>query len=589
AARIEGIVIDESGSGIAGVPIAAWEAEGPDQLGFIMSTFFGESLPDRGDSTMFPTNIISDSEGKFVIDQLKARKYIVIANSPDHEKYMSDPLELKTGEVKELVIELVKGARIHGHVLDANNQGIPGQPITAMAMTDSTVSVRTAITDSQGYYEINGLKAGTYTVGINEGDPRQFMFPKPNSKVAVPAGGNVKHDILEAAPGTARVYGVVTIDGKALANSAVVLIGGGLGAFSTMDTATDEQGRYEFTGVPLGVYQLSKRRSGGMPIPDMVRKRVRVDREGDIEVNVDFQTVSISGKVQLEDGSLPKGRVRVIVSPVNASGEDKTESDDNLTYGELLVFQETTVDGKTGAFEIKELNPGFYRLTVRGDKDGMVSRPYLNLRTKLSGLVITLPGEGASISGTVKGLDDAKPNMGPRLLGAISIEDETGTPIALGGFDNGVDLTDEKTFVVNSLADGTYTVTFSVTGYSPVTHKNVVLKAGEVTALEFTFASSGDAKIKLENAELELGQLVDLEYEIRDSNGDLFKKRFTFLDFFAQGEDVTQGEQNTFVIKDLPPDTYIITLNLPDYKQKKETFTVIAGETVDVPVEFEKE
>ncbi|MCF6228640.1 MAG: carboxypeptidase regulatory-like domain-containing protein [Planctomycetes bacterium] len=588
AARIEGIIFDENGSPVAGVPVAAWEAESPEQLGFIMGSFFGESLPDRGDSTMFPTNILSDSEGRFVIDQLKAKEYMLLANSPKHEKYLSDPIKLKTGETKQIEIILIKGARIYGHVLDSDNNGIPGQPITVAAMSDTSIDIRTAITDSQGYYEVNGLKAGTYTVVINDGDPTQFLFPKPNSKVTVPAGGNVKHDILESAPGTARVYGRVTIDGKALANNAVVLAGGSLGAFTTMDAKTDDNGNYEFTGVPLGSYQLSKRRSGSMPIPDMVRKRVHVGREGDIEINIDFQTVSISGKVQLEDGSVPKGNVTVIISPVNASSADKTAEDDSMSYAEQLIWQETTADKDTGAFEIKELNPGFYRLTVRSTTEGMISRPYLNLRARLTGLVITLPGDGASLSGTVTGLDDAKPNMGPRLLGALSIEDETGTPIALGGFDNGVDLTDSKKFTVESLADGVYTVTLSVTGYAPITHKDVTLKTGEVMPLTFAFATSGNAKIKLTNAELELAQMIELEYEIRGSNGEIFKKRFTFLDFFQTG-DVAQGEDNTFVIKDLPPDTYTITLNLPGYKQAKEAFTVIAGDTVEVPVEFEKE
>ncbi|MEE9311511.1 MAG: carboxypeptidase regulatory-like domain-containing protein [Planctomycetota bacterium] len=587
AARIEGTILDENGSPVVGVPVAAWEAESPGQLGFIMGSFFGESLPDRGDSTMFPASILSDREGRFVIDQLKAKKYVLLANSPKHEKYLSGPIKLKSGEIKQVEIILVKGARIHGHVLDSDNRGISGQPITVTSISDKSIDMRSAITDSQGYYEINGLKAGTYTVVINSGDPTQFLFPKPNSKVAVPAGGDVEHDILESAPGTARVYGRVTIDGKALANSAVVLAGGSLGSFTTMDIKTDENGNYEFTGVPLGSYQLSKRRKGTMPIPDMVRKRVHVGREGDIEINIDFQTVSISGKVQLEDGSVPKGKVTVIISPVNASNEDRTEADDSMSYAEQLIWQETRADRKTGAFEIKELSPGFYRLTVRSTTEGMISRPYLNLRAKLTGLVITLPGDSASLSGTVTGLDDAKPNMGPRLLGALSIEDQTGTPIALGGFDNGIDLTDSKSFTVKSLADGVYSVTLAVTGYAPITHKGVTLKAGETTTLTFAFATSGNAKIRLTNAELELAQMIELEYEIRDSDGEIFKKRFTFLDFFQTG-DVAQGEDNTFVIKDLPPDTYTITLTLPDYKQAKETFTVIAGDTVEVPVEFEK-
>lgn len=42
------------------------------------------------------------------------------------------------------------------------------------------------------------------------------------------------------------------------------------------------------------------------------------------------------------------------------------------------------------------------------------------------------------------------------------------------------------------------------------------------------------------------------------------------------------------MIKDLPPETYTITLTLPGYKTVKQTFVIVAGQTTDVAVTFEK-
>src|SRR5690606_38193143 len=125
--------------------------------------------------------------------------------------------------------------------------------------------------------------------------------------------------------------------------------------------------------------------------------------------------------------------------------------DENVNSLEMMVFREVQADKETGAFEITGLSPGFYRLTVRSEKNGMVTKPYLNLRASVKGVVMTLPREGASLKGVVKGLDNAEKNTPFGLIAALTIEDEKGNPLALGGFDNGVNLTDSKEFTVKNL------------------------------------------------------------------------------------------------------------------------------------------
>lgn len=588
AGAIAGVVTNDRGDPIEGVPIAVYDASGPNELGFIMKSFFGEALPDRGESTMFPASVRTDAEGRYRVDGLKAGEHVLIANSRDFEKYISPALKVTSGQTTEHNIQLAVGGTIYGRVYDADNKPEAGVAVTcASLLGQSEVRVRTAYTDRGGNYEISGLSAGTYTVIRNDGDFTKLLLPNPANQVKVVSGERVQFDIYSQKPGTARLYGRVTLDGQPYAEQDLVLLGGNFTGFAANSTKTDKSGNYEFRSVPLGTYQIAQ--SGGR-MPSLVRKRVRVDKEGDIEVNVDFVTVSISGRVELEGGGVPEGNIRVLASPVSPDDNDAGNEDENVNSLEMMVFREVQADKETGAFEITGLSPGFYRLTVRSEKNGMVTKPYLNLRASVKGVVMTLPREGASLKGTVKGLDDAEKNTPFGLIAALTIEDEKGNPLALGGFDNGVNLTDSKEFTVKNLAEGTFTITLSITGYTPVTHAGVKFTAGQTVALEFVFVSSGNVKVKLLNNDIGIQSAFGLEYEIVNSKGVPFEKRFTFLDFFnADGSTSQNAEDNSFVIKDLPPETYTITLKLPGYKDASESFTVVAGETAEVSVQFEPE
>lgn len=585
-AVIFGRVLNERGEPVAGAAIAAYEADGPRELGLVMKSFFGEALPDRGESTMFPSSIRSAEDGTYRIEGLKAANYVVIANAALYEKHVSPTLALKAGAELEYNINLPAGGIIYGRVYDAAGQPMPGVAVTGSRLiVNESIQLKTAYTDRNGNYELTGLGAGTYKVMRTSGDFAQMFLPNPSNEVPVKAGERVQFDIYDQKPGTARIYGRVRLDGAVYKDESLLLIGGSFGGFAANNTRTDADGKYEFRSVPLGSYQIAR---GGQRGPSLVRQRVRVDKAGDIEVNIDFFTVSIGGRVELEGGGVPEGRVRVMVSPVSAEGDDAGNENENVNELEMMVTEEERANEK-GEFTIRGLSPGFYRLSVRSEKNGMVTKPYLNVRANVTGLVLQLPRSAASLKGVVKGLDDAKQNTPFGLIAAITIEDEKGKPVSLGQMDNAINLTQSKEFTVPSLAEGLFTVTLSVGGYSPVTYNKVKFTAGEVTTLEFTFVASGIAKVTIGNSDITLTSAYELQYDIVNSKGETFKKRFTFLDFFDQSGSAQNLETNSFLIKDMPPETYTITLKLPGYKDVKQTFVIIAGQTTDVAVTFEKQ
>lgn len=588
AGTIFGQVTDEFGDPIEGVPLAAYESQGGGQLGFIMKTFFGESLPDRGDSLLMQTEVKTDSEGRYRLEGLKPAKYTVVANSRDYEKHFSGEIEVKPAKEIEHNFTLVRGGRIYGKVMDAQMAPVANAAVTcAMVGNEGHAMVRTSYTDRNGNYEITGLPAGQYTVRRDETNFAKFILPDPKSRVTVKAGESVEFNLFDRKENTARIYGRITLDGKAYKNKSVVLAGGNMIGFAADTTTTDDRGYYEFNNVSLGSYQIAQ--GGGRGMPSLVRQRVYVNKAEDIEVNIAWKTVTIRGRVELEGGGVPEKPVKVFANPISPNDNDRTQDDEDVNELESMVFRETTTDKETGEFEIKGLSPGFYRVTARGDA-GMVVKPYLSVKADVAGLVLILPRQSATLKGVVKGLDEAEPNTPFGLIGALTIEDKDGNSVSLGGMDNAVNLTDKKEYEIPNLAAGTYTVTMSISGYAPSTIKAVVLTSGETTSIEHTFESAGKARIVLENDDIGVESAYELTYEIRHSDGSLFKKRFTFLDFFNQDSDTQQNtDDNAFIISDLPPDSYTITLTLPGYKEVKREFTVIAGETTEVRVRFEKD
>jgi hypothetical protein len=596
AGTIAGKIVDENDEPVAGVPVAAYEGEGPQQLGQIMNAFFGEELPDRGSNSIVPPAIHSKEDGTYRIEGLKPKKYVVLANARQYEKHVSKAMEVKAGEVIEYNIKLVAGGVVFGRVYDSQEKPISGAAITAalqlMGSDSQDILIRTAYSDSNGAYEISGLKGGTYTVKRFDTDFTSFFIPNPASTVAVKRGERTRFDIFDQRPGTARIHGRVRVDGQPYVNKGLVMYGQGRRGTAVNQTTTDELGNYEFRSVPLGTYQIAQKLDGiPLPFPNLVRKTIRVEKAEDIEFNIDYVTVTVSGTVTLDGGDIPDGQVRVWVNPVNAQNEDGSPAatDQQLSPIEEVVATRADCDPKTGAFEIKGLSPGAYKLTVRSDKHGMLTKPYLNVQASVTGLQLVLPRESATLHGIAQGLENAKPGFPPNtILGVITLEDSKGAALTLG--ENGiVNLFEKKEFDIKNLPPGTYSVILSITNYAPTRVNGVVLEAGRASNVEFNVISSGSAKIKVTNAEFKIDEAYQLTYEIRDSKGAIYKKPFTFLDFFnTDGSTAQSADENAFTIKDLPQDTYTITFKHPEYDDCAATFTVITGQTVDVPVTFKK-
>lgn len=235
----------------------------------------------------------ADTDGRFKFDRLVAGGYWAIAEKagfvpavPDGRRTSDPPIpvELKAGQSLMLDLPMKIGAAVEGRVVDGHGDPLIGLPVRAIRVPDAPsqdspgqdlpLEFRETHTDDLGRFRVHTLPAGKYIV---EGSGTYFpgVLDKKDARViTVDAGQSV--DMLDfmfgaepfpnadAEPDVAlppptpggRIAGRVTrLDtGAPIAVAVVVLSSAQPGP--TQNTRSDARGRFEFTGLAAGRYDL---------------------------------------------------------------------------------------------------------------------------------------------------------------------------------------------------------------------------------------------------------------------------------------------------------------------------------------------
>lgn len=230
-------------------------------------------------------------------------------------------------------------------------------------------------TDSDGFYEVGGLAAGTYRVtfrdwtGMYVGEVYDNVpgaaYSASGTNIVVPAAATVPN-INASLDEYASLEGAVTraSDGSPLSGVSVHMVGMVNGM--TYSDATDENGAYLFAQVVPGDYAVRTApttNSGvlgqwymgvlhipGQDVPPPAAMVIVVD-SGEAETDVDF-ALDLAGRIT--------GTVTGNTSIAIAGGRVKAK---NGTYG--LVY-ETQTDA-VGMYELKGLLPGSYTIKAGAD------------------------------------------------------------------------------------------------------------------------------------------------------------------------------------------------------------------------------
>jgi len=350
-----------------------------------------------------------DVEGAFVLEDLPAGLYIVMATAPgyiDETMTTADPSELPRHLIgSRLKITMIKGGVITGVVTDLKGQPVVGVPMQAATLSGATslasfTGGMNSETDDRGVYRMYGLAPGQYIVTAGGGSPLgQFTptgfeldvptyYPSSTRDTAVPVavrsgdeatGIDIKYRGTEGHSISGVVLGNVET-GAAGGAIFVMLSHAGSSSILSMALATPlEQRRvFSFNGVADGEYDLFAGYQGvPTDAPMVASKRVTV-RNGDltgVELKL-AQMASIAGTITLDaikgEEKCDQRSSQLIEVILNARRDDTKKSEQSLLPS--LFGNVGTMLTAKGEFTIKNAAPGKYRFAFKLPTDAWYVR-----------------------------------------------------------------------------------------------------------------------------------------------------------------------------------------------------------------------
>jgi protocatechuate 3,4-dioxygenase beta subunit len=250
---------------------------------------------------------------------------------------------------------------IQGTVKDTNNQPIQGATVSVEGTSLQTT------TNSQGYYQIANVPAGTRTVTASK-----TGYNSQSKTVNVVAGQTITVDFqLQLATGT--IQGTVKDTNNQPIQGATVSVEG-----TSLQATTNSQGYYQITDVPAGNKTVTASKSGY----NSQSKTVNVVAGQTVTVDFQLQPVTATGRISgIVYGSIPN--TLIYKATVKATGNGRT-------YSAL-----TSEDGR---YELR-VPTGTYTVTVSKEtfNDATISVTVNSGETKTQDFHLTT-GSGGTIS-----------------------------------------------------------------------------------------------------------------------------------------------------------------------------------------------
>jgi protocatechuate 3,4-dioxygenase beta subunit len=247
-----------------------------------------------------PVTCQSDQEGKFTVGPMRPGRYQVVARLEGYVLLDAPELLLSTGSTAFAALRLARGALVAGRVLDEDGSPMGAVPVSVVGLVggrDEVIvlpgalptaaeaaelplgsvarpgSIRTALSDAQGRFELRGLAPG-----------RSRLEVSPADKLPL------RREPLLLAPGDARDLGDLVVptgvllsgrvldqDGQVLPGAEVEARAAGKPARPPSRVTSDPQGRF-FIRVPVGEYALAaKAKDHALQAIPMVRAVGRPD------------------------------------------------------------------------------------------------------------------------------------------------------------------------------------------------------------------------------------------------------------------------------------------------------------------------
>lgn len=433
--------------------------------------------------TREPENDFSDPEGKFRLDDVPPGTVTIeakaIGKRPTKKTGVTTAAE-QVVDVGTLVLE--DGRTLRGRVLAAaDGVALAGasaivnvaQGGMAFRIPGMDAGAGSAVTGSDGGFEIHGLEGRTYTMSVQHPD-----YAPSESSVEVPADQDPPETVVRLSRGGTLTGTVRDASKNPVTGAAIVAMRGLFGGdMNTAETGPD--GRYTMEKLAPGSYNVMRPPEDGGGMANFGMKQATIT-EGETTV-VDFDETArhtLTGRVVR--GKATVGSVTLLFFPGESAG-----------FG-AGGFKTTQAD-EAGNYQIGLDQPGAYTVMVQSGggfgRSTSVAISVPDAPTSAIDIVLKIGG----VTGRVSDSD------GQPVAGAMVAARLDGSTDPLSG-QSGAMTEPDGSFSIEGLQPGTYRVTASATGFAPAEAYPVSVSEDE---------AAPDLDLRLERGRVLRGKVVD--------------------------------------------------------------------------------
>jgi protocatechuate 3,4-dioxygenase beta subunit len=321
---------------------------------------------------------VTQADGTFEIDDVSSGEYVPSVEGYALMSGRSPNIKVDESSEHHLTIEVEKLASISGRIT-RNGESVDGAQVRAGS--------HSAVSNSDGYYQLAGLPAGTYAI-YAESSQTQAFSNGPNVTVLggeQKSGVDINLDLSASIAGTVLDQDGAPVSGVLISFS--LLRGRDFGTATTAEDGTFRTtplaggGEYTYAVRPNSYSRWPYDMVDGKRPATLLVKDAQSQLEG-VVIRIKRDQYSIHGRVVNAKGEpLPDVAVRLAVSDELRDGSMSSNTD------------------VTGAFTIRELQMGFYVLRATSARGDVLVN---DIAAGSTDVVIRIP-EPAGIAGTLEG------------------------------------------------------------------------------------------------------------------------------------------------------------------------------------------
>jgi large repetitive protein len=468
--------------------------------------------------TVFQSNIQiaavnTDENGAYTITGLAPGTYTVVFSAENYQTATLGAM-IENGQTTTLDVTLAGSpGRLTGTVLNEASAPVSGATLTVQISTGTGIIIATAVTENDGTYTVEGLAPGSYSVvasAVNFQTASKGAVITSNTTTTV-------NFTLAADPGS--IMGSVTNAQTGQPVSGANVQVSILDSSGTVVAAvlSDNLGKYTVNGLAPGIYTVQ------VSAPDFQTNSATVQVQSNQESTADVALVpnpgAVTGTVVNSVGGAPIAGA--VINVVNSSG----------------ILVSSTLTNQDGIFMAEGLAPDTYTVFVFADtfQNGSVGTVVLSgLTSSVSVALVSNPG---AISGTVT----------PVVANTIIQLRDTNNILI-----NSVPANSDGTFQFPNLAPGVYVVTASAPGYAS-SQAGATVNAGQTENISLTMLPN-PASVSGTIFNPDGQPVINAVVQIQDLNGVVI----------GTGQTDTQGN---YAVGNLPPGTFNVAANAPDFGQ----------------------